>query len=234
MIKIKMKYLIIPIILCFSNCCSGQNIEIVSVATDNTNEGVYYLNQDGLVVKFINNNQLSTKRDTLIYIYSKTGTVEKVKCLGCGDTDEFNEDVEKKHINDVVYQNNYLMKKGIKFPLPLVNTTELGDMVKVFFCNDKYREETVEREKMFIFDNINKKITFRSNIEKYIQHLTVIKKYKVILKDNFLMKEEYTFDGGKLIRIYHYNTIDKLSSISWNCIYDGDSNKYTENKTFTW
>lgn len=228
-----MKYLILLIIVSISSC-SGQGIEIVTIATDNVNEGIYYLNHDGLVVKFIYNDQLSTKRDTFIYTYSETGLVEKIKYLGGGDADGFDENVEKKYINDAVFQNNYLLKKGIAFPLPFVNYAELGDMVKVFSCSDKYQEITSENEKVLSFDNLNQKITFRSNIEKYIEHLTVIKKYKVILKDNFLVKEEFTFDGGILTRIYHYDRINKLSSITWNCIYDGDSNKYTETKTFSY
>jgi|GEM_PF-6549572 len=233
MIMIKMKYLILLIILSIGSC-SGQSIEIVTVATDSVSEGVYYLNQDGLVVKFIYNDQLSTKRDTFIYAYSETGLVEKIKYLGGGDSNGFDENVEKKYINDAVFQNNYLQKKGIAFPLPLVNIVELGDMVKVFSCCDKYQEATTGSEKVLSFDNINKKITFKSNIEKYIQHLTVIKKYKIILKDNFLVKEEFTFEGGVLTRIYRYNEINNLSSITWNCIYEGDSNKYNETKTFSY
>jgi len=234
MIVFKLKYLIVLIILSTINSCSGQSLEIVTVATDNVNEGIYYLNHKGLVVEFIYHDELCTKRDTFFYSYSDTDLVEKIRYLSGGVKDGFDENVEKKYINDAVFQNNYLLKKGIVFPLPFVNNAELGDMVKVFSCCDKYQEITAETEKIFIFTNINKKISFRSNIDKYIQHLTIIKKYQVILKENFLVKEEFTFDGGVLTRIYHYDKTHKLSSITWDCVYDDDSNKYTETKTFSW
>ncbi|TDD94275.1 hypothetical protein [Flavobacterium cellulosilyticum] len=233
MIVSKMKYLILVIILSIINC-SGQSIEIVTVATNNINEGIYYLNKNGLVVKFIYNDHLSPKQYTVLYTYLETNLVEKINYLGGGDIDGFDENEEKKHISDASFQNNYLLKKGITFPLPFVNYEELGDIVKIFSSCDKYQVITTNSEKVLSFNNLNKKITFRSNIEKYIQHLTVIKKYKIIMKDNFIVKEEYTFDGGILTRIYHYDKINKLSSIIWNCIYDNDSNKYTETKTFSY
>lgn len=230
---LKFKYLILLIIFSLSGCF-GQNIEIVTVANDNINEGIYYLNQDGLVVRFISNDQLSSKRDTFFYSYSKAGFVENIKYSGSGDSDGFDEHVEMKYINDAIFQNNYLLKKDITFPLPIINNNELNDMVKVFSCCDKYQEITTESERILCFDNINQRITFKSNIDKYFRHLTVIKKYKIILKDNYLVKEEFTFNGGVLTRIYNYNNTDKLSSITWNCIYDDDINKYVETKTFTW
>jgi hypothetical protein len=231
MIALNLKYLLLLIILNVSSCFA-QEEQIITVVNDSKYEGKYYIDTKGLITKFIYYDSLHSSIVTFSYTYAKTGRVERIDFTGSSDVDNFDEEMEKKYLNDAIYQNNFLRQKGISFPLPFINSSELGDMAVIFAVTDKYQTIYKGSEKTIIFDALNKKISFRSLIERYIPHLTVIKQYRITLIKNMLTKEEFVFKGGTLVRSYFYDDTNRLISIVWNCLYDDDPKKYSEIKRF--
>lgn len=221
-----MKVLLKFLLLFISFHCFGQT-QIVSVNRDNKVEGKYYFNQ-GIVVKavFFGLND----KDILTFKYSNKGEIVSINLIGSGHIIGFDEDFQKQVLKDAIFQKKLLKQYDILFPLPYVNNQEVKEMATFFSIGVKHTTNINNKEKTILFDSIYKKISFRTSIEQYIPHLTIIKQYKVNLKEGFPIKEKITFDGGVLERSYYYDKIKRLTSIVWNCKYDNDPKKYIEVK----
>ena len=233
MISYKLKYLLLLIVFNISGCYAQEG-QVIKVVNDNQYEGLYYLNTKGLITKFVYQDSAHSRNIILTYSYKETGSIGKINYAGGSSDDFFEEDIEKKNLSDAIYRTSFLGQKGIQFPLSFINSSELGDMANLFSIRDKYQTRVQGLEKIILLDSLNLKISFRSSIEKYIPHLTVINKYKVTLQGENLGNEEFVFEGGILVRSYSYDKQGRLMSIVWTCVYDGDQNKYSEIKKFSY
>jgi hypothetical protein len=233
MISYKLKYILLLIVFNASGC-SAQEGQLIKVVNDNQYEGLYYLNTKGLITKFVYQDSTHSRDIILTYSYTETGSIGKINYDGGNNDDFFEEEIEKKNMSDAIYRTAFLEKKGIQFPLSFINSSELGDMANVFSVKDKYQTRVKGLEKFILFDSLNLKISFRSSIEKYIPHLTLINRYKVTLNGKNLANEEFVFEGGILVRSYSYDKQGRLMSIVWTCVYDGDPKKYSEIKKFSY
>jgi hypothetical protein len=233
MILYKLKYLLLVIVF-IDNGCYAQEGQVIKVVNDNQYEGLYYLNTKGLITKFVYQDSTHSRDIILTYSYTETGSIEKINYAGGNNDDFFEEEIEKKNMSDAIYRTAFLEQKGIQFPLPFINSSELGDIANLFSVRDKYQTRVKGLEKIILFDSLNLKISFRSSIDKYIPHLMAINKYKVTLNGKNLANEEYVFEGGILVRSYSYDKQGRLMSIVWTCVYEGDLKKYSEIKKFSY
>lgn len=232
----KFKSLVLMLVLSISSC-SAQRLQEITVINDGRYEGTFFLNTKGQIIRYVFKD--STEYNEIVYTYSSDDKIKKISSIDHisgkiqnSDNDDFDE--EMKHCKDAIYRTTFLEQKGIQFPLSFINSSELGDMANVFSVRDKYQTRVQGLEKFIIFDSLNLKISFRSSIEKYIPHLTVINKYKVTLNGENLANEEFVFEGGILARSYSYDKKSRLTSIVWTCVYDGDPKKYSEIKKFSY
>lgn len=221
---------ILLLVITFDSClCTGESI--ISVKIDSVLQGEYYLAENGLIEKAIFSEK-GLEADTIIYGYTTIGKVN-ISLRGRGEVTGFNEELEQKRMDDIIFQDSFLHEKGIVFPLPFINPSELGDMVTIFSVCDTYKVESNGVEKTIRFDSIFQRIGFRSLIEGYIPDLTIVKKYRILLDGGKILEETFDFDGGLLIRNYRYDKENRLTSIVYNCTYD-DKSKYSETKQFSY
>jgi hypothetical protein len=210
--------------------CSAISQNIITVHLNDALQGNYFLNRNGLIKRVVYYGH-NAGNDTLVYDYTNKGEIKKVVLHGAGQVIGFNEELEKKNIEDVIFKDSFLRSKGITFPLSFINSSELGDVATIFSVSDKYKIISEQDRKIILFDSLNQRIRFNSLIEKYISNSNLIEKYKITLDKGLLIMEELFFEDGVLVRKYRYNKKERLVSISYHCTYR-DKSVLSEAKKF--
>lgn len=216
--------------------CYSQKFLKIAVTDNGRFLGVYLIGANDKIYRYEFDD--STENVEIKYFYNSEGEIEKISSINNLNGKESNSDVEDfeeeiQEIKDATYRFTYLKTKGIPFPLPIINSSELSDMVKIIASSDTFTTIHDGTRKVLVFDSLDQKISFRTKIERYIPILTPINKYILQINGDKLISEEIYFAGGVLLRKYFYDSKNRLMKISWKSTYD-DKQEYTENKNFVY
>lgn len=129
---------------------------------------------------------------------------------------------------DNIYQVKYLRNRGFYFKYPQTIMDEIQDISTIFTITDNYpdidKHDTITGNIRIIrFSNINKNIKFYpSEIEEFVPQNIIINSYSVWLDKGTVLKEQYKFKSGLLVRVYKYN---KGNLIELEYLYKPDNNR---------
>ncbi|MES2063506.1 MAG: hypothetical protein V4456_16375 [Bacteroidota bacterium] len=159
-------------------------------------------------------------RGEIYYIYHKTDKLTDVKFKGHTEILGSNKELEKKLFNDGIFQKKLINNKlNIHIPLQAINTNELMDISNIFSATTAQTDARRGDYREITINNINKKFRFYpSNIESYISSKEVVKRYKLNLRRDTILKEEIFFDKGLLTRTYRWLN-NKTLIVRIDCSY---------------
>ena len=222
------RYFFIAIIFClFVNC--KQTAKVVSVYKDEIKESQNFFTDKWILKKQDLFNSEGKKVNSLDFFYTKN-KFDSITFKG--EVLVFDKEGFDKYFDDIEVKLNILRKRKIIVPYAFLNGSEVSDIANVFSVSDNFDEKKIDGYRVIIFNNLNENIRFYpSDIERFIPQNSLVYKYELTLKNDFVMKEVFDFTDGKLIRIYDYNE-RKLIKIESIASYKDDNELYKSSKVF--
>lgn len=189
--------------------------------------------EDGKIVSknFVDINGVLMKIESIDK--SPLGTVElfhykegKFDSLSVQDTTE-DKEFSEHYYGDIQVMSDELKEHNIIIPCPFLHCGEIHDLSNMLSIPDSFIQKKEGVYRTIIFRNISENIRFvPSLIERYIPQNTFITGYELKLRNDTVVKEEYKFADGKLVKSYTYKA-GQLVKIFEKANYKNDKKAYT-------
>lgn len=194
--------------------CTNNNLDKIEVLENGAKYSIYYYDNNKLVQRNIYNIETKEIETTVKYIYRDSMVVD-MKIEGI-DLDYL------YHYNNSIENYKYLVDLGISIDNPELMESEINDIVNILSVSEYYITN-ISNIKTIELTNIHKKLRFYpSYITMLINENEPINTYKLIIKNNKIIKDIFIIKEYHYIQRQYYYNGNKIEKIVYSTSYNTD------------